>query len=230
MKRKVLFFLTVGFCLITSKVFAAPCYGTDLIPAKSWAHGFESYILFDRDLENSYGSVRSYQHFWLLSYGVNDWLTVDLKAGFGSIKQHPVGADEVDYKTNFAGGYGFRVKLYEDLDSRIKAVAGFQHISVHPSSVRLNGVKNRSILDDWQLSFLVSKDFLKLTPYIGVKLSRVDYIHWIEEDRERRMSDLTESLGLVLGVDIPFSNDAKINIESHFFDESAVSFSIMWKL
>ncbi|UCD15874.1 MAG: hypothetical protein JSV34_02145 [Candidatus Omnitrophota bacterium] len=206
---------------------AAPCYGTKMPGCGEVFAGTQTHNIFKRYLEDEYGKIRSLQHFLQISCGVWDWLSIDLKGGAGYIKQHPLGSDEIDYPTSFAGGYGVRVKLYDK--ERLKAVFGFHHISVHPYSVDVNGVENKAVLDDWQVSLLASYDMLGVTPYLGTKWSRLDYIHWVEEDRERRMSDLTKSIGLVCGLDIPIGEKIWINLEGHFFDEEAASLALNYK-
>ncbi|MDD4939322.1 MAG: hypothetical protein PHE18_00935 [Candidatus Omnitrophica bacterium] len=194
------------------------------MPAKKqFFSGVQTHTIFKRYLEGEYGKVRSFQNFLLLSYGIYDWLSIDLKGGAGNIKQRPTNSDEVDYSTGFAGGYGFRVKIFDR--DKIKSVFGFQHISVHPESTDLGGTKHGAVLDDWQVSLLFSREFTKITPYIGARWSRVDYIHWIEEDRKRAMSDLTKSAGLILGFDMPLTNNTWANLEGGLLDGEEVSFS-----
>ena len=109
----------------------------------------------------------------------------------------------------------------------MKAVFGFQHISVHPRSVLRAGEKHTPILDDWQVSLLASYDFCKITPYLGVRWSRVDYTRWIDEaDRKRRMSDLTKDIGLIVGFDVSITQKFWINLEGNFFDSEALAFSV----
>jgi len=159
-----------------------------------------------------------------MSFGVFDWLSVDLKAGSGNIKQHPLGSDEVDYSAAFAGGYGVRLKFFDR--NKVKAVLGFQHISVHPKSTHVGDVKNKAILDDWQWSLLASYDFKKITPYLGTRWSRVDYIHWVDQDRKRRMSDFTKDIGLIYGFNLPFGDKLWVNMEGSSFDSDALAFSL----
>ena len=212
------------------EVFCAPCYGTKL-PQKNQLHvGIQTHALFKRYLEQDFGKVRSLQHFFQLSYGVSDWFSLDLKGGAGYIKQHPLDSDELDYPDSFAGGYGFRIKLLDDQKARIRAVFGFQHISVHPKSTTVEGIKNESLLDDWQVSLIVSKDIYELVPYLGVKWSRLDYVHRQAGERKRKMSDLTKSTGVILGIDIPFFFESWLNIEGHLLDEQALSLSITFEL
>ena len=219
-------FIILFFCFHSASL-AAPCYGTKLPGQGEFFGGFETHSILKRDLEADYGRLRSTQHFFRISYGVWDWLSLDLKGGAGNLKQHPKGSDEIDYNSSFAGGYGFRIKFCDW--ERVKMVIGFQHISVHPKSVHLDGVKQSSILDDWQVSFLASYDFSKITPYLGVKLSRVDYIHWVEEDRKRRMSNLTKSTGLVCGLDIILTEKTWFNLEGQFLDGQALACSFNFK-
>lgn len=221
--------LVLFFVFYHIQVFSAPAYGTKLPEKHRVFMGIQTYNIFKRYLEDDFGKLRSLQHFLLLSYGVTDWFSIDLKGGAGYIKAHPLGSDELDYPTSFAGGYGLRLKFYDNREKMIRAVFGFHHISVHPKKIHVNGVKHKAVLDDWQVSLLVSKDIFSLTPYVGVKWSRVDYIHWVNEDRKRRMSDLTRSIGAILGVDIPMSSNTWINIEGHIGDEEAVAFAVMYQ-
>jgi len=178
-------------------------------------------------LEDEFGELRSTQHFFQICYGVFDWLSIDLKGGAGNIKQHPINSDEIDYNSSFAGGYGFRIKLLDK--DRIKTIFGFQHISVHPRKTTFGNVKNEAVLDDWQSSLLVSYDFAKYTPYLGLKWSRVDYIHWVDENRKRKMSDLTKDLGIICGLDLPLTENTWLNLEGQLLDGQAFSFAVNFK-
>ena len=204
--------------------YAAPCYGTRMPKQKNIFMGLQNFNILKRNLENSEGKVRSMQNFLLLSYGWTDWFSIDLKGGLGNIKVHPESSGEIDYPAAFAGGYGFRVRVI-DAD-KIKAVAGFQHISVHPQDIFIGDSKNEAILDDWQLSFLISRDFGRITPYMGIKLSRTDYIHRVDSTRKRVMSDLTRDVGGVIGLDIPVNERMWVNIEGQDLDSKAVALSI----
>jgi len=214
----IFLFLTHHYC------YAAPCYGTKMPQRKELFSGLQSHTIFKRYLEDEFGKIRSAQYFLLLSYGVYDWFSIDLKGGAGNIKQHPVGSDELDYPSGFAGGYGFRLKLYTREKNKI--VFGFQHISVHPKSIRIGDIRHKAILDDWQYSLLVSHGFKKLTPYLGARWSRIDYIHRIEGARKRLMSDLTKSTGFIFGFDIPVAQKIWLNLEGQAFDSEAFAFSL----
>ena len=143
--RRIILLVTLSFGFHLTSL-AAPCYGTKMPEEGRFFWGFQTYTIFKRNLEADYGKLRSTQHFFQFSYGIWDWLSLDLKGGAGNIKQHPSGSDEIDYTSSFAGGYGIRVKFYDR--KTIKMVFGFQHISVHPRSVHLGDVKQREVLDD----------------------------------------------------------------------------------
>lgn len=216
--------LVSGFWFLVTNSYAAPCYGTKMPRKKGIFMGAQTHSIFKRYLEDEFGKLRSTQHLFLLSYGVFDWLSLDLKGGAGNIKQHPVGSEEIDYASSFAGGYGFRLRVFAQKD--FKAAFGFQHISIHPKSSRLGDSRNRAILDDWQCSLLVSYDYKKITPYLGTKWSRVDYIHKVEENRKRRVSDLTKDIGLVLGLDFSLSQKTWLNLEGQLFDGETLAVSV----
>ncbi|MFA5276093.1 MAG: hypothetical protein WC417_04280 [Candidatus Omnitrophota bacterium] len=218
----IIFILLLSLSLKNS--FAAPSYGTRLPEKNKIDIGLQNYTILKRYQENNLGSLKSGENFLLLSYGVFDWFSIDLKGGAGNIKQHPQGSAEIDYATNFAGGYGFRLKFFDK--DNMKAVFGFQHISVHPYSKISAGVKNKAILDDWQVSLLGSYSFKICTPYLGTRWSRVDYIHWTDGSRKRVMSDPDKSIGLITGIDIPVTKKIWFNAEGQFFDSSAFSLSL----
>ncbi len=225
MRNLLICFILVLISIIPTQ--AAPCYGTKMPKEKQFFLGAQTHTIFKRYLEDDFGKVRSTQHFLLVSWGLYDWLAIDLKGGAGNIKQRPITSDEIDYSSSFAGGYGFRLRLYEE--DKLKMVFGFQHISVHPKSTHLGNIKHMAILDDWQASLLLSRDFKNITPYLGVRWSRVDYIHWIGSERKRVMSDLTDSIGLIAGCDISISERVWLNLEGQFFDSEALAFSLNYK-
>jgi len=208
--------------------YAAPCYGTKMPPKKEIYLGLQSYSIFKRYLEHEAGKLRSLQELFLLSYGVYDWLSIDLKGGAGYIKQHPTGSDELDYPTYMGGGYGFRLKLFKGQDTQW--VFGFQHISIHPKTIDVGPRKHKAVLDDWQFSTLISYDLKKVTPYCGARWSRADYIHWIDRQRDRVKSDLKKSFGLIVGFDFPITKRVWLNLEGQFLDSEALAFSINYNL
>jgi len=221
--RITLLLSLVFFFGLLSSTYAAPCYGTKLPQKFKIFMGIQSYSVFKRYLENGNGKLRSQQELLLLSYGLLNWLSIDLKGGSGYIKQHPFRNDELDYPAFLGGGYGFRLKFYEQ--GNTKMVFGFQHISIHPYTISVEGVKHKAVSDDWQFSLLASYAFSRVTPYIGTRWSRMDYIHWVDSNRKRERSDLTKSVGIIAGVDIPMNERVWITIEGSLLDAEAVAIS-----
>ncbi len=222
MRKTVLYFL---FCFcIPGLSYAAPCYGPKMPQEKQFFLGLGTYSVFNRSLEASYGKVSSLQEFFLISYGVFDWLSLDMKGGAGNIKQRSGVGGDMDYPTFLGGGYGLRVRFYNS--EKTKMVFGFQHISVHPHTVSVGASKNKAVLDDWQFSFLASRDIFKVTPYVGTRWSWMNKIHWTDDVRKLEKSDLNKSVGLIAGVDIPLSKKVWFNVEGQFFDATAATGSI----
>ena len=206
---------------------AAPAYGTRLPEKFHLVAGGQTHAVLNRGLEDAHGEMSSLQHFLLLSFGVTDWLSLDLKGGAGDIEPDPDNGNKIQYPAFVGGGYGFRVRLYNE--EKIKAVFGFQHISIHPYSVFIGDTKNKAVLDDWQFSLLGSYDLKWFTPYLGAKWSRMDYIHWAEDFRKRKQSDPDKSAGLIVGMDIPFGKRTWINVEGQFLDSQAAAVSVNYQ-
>lgn len=203
---------------------AAPSYGTKMPRQKQFHFGGQTYDVQQRDLEGDNGKIKSLQHFLLISYGLADWLSLDLKGGAGDTHQKPDAGDDISYPAYLAGGYGFRLRFYQDESAKV--VFGFQHISVHPYSVFIGNVKHKDVIDDWQFSLLVSQGFHYVTPYMGTRWSRMDYIHWVEDDRNRVKSDPDESIGLIVGTDVFLKENVWVNLEAQFMDVQALAASL----
>lgn len=219
-----IFWLSILLLLVNPCGWTAPAYGTRMPKEKGFSLGLQTHYVFKRYLENEQGSLRSAQEFLLLSYGLKDWLSIDLKGGMGFIKQRPRDRSELDYSSYLGGGYGFRVRLWEK--KGWTAVWGFQHISIHPHTISLQGDKHKAVLDDWQFSALVSYRFPFFVPYLGGKWSRMDYIHWVNGQRNRVRSDLTKSWGIIAGLDFALSDRVWLNLEGQALDSLAGAFSI----
>jgi opacity protein-like surface antigen len=225
--RKFLFFL-VSLLLSSSVAVAAPAYGTKMPKKNEFFGGFQYYEIFDRDLNNDNGNMKSRQEHILLSYGVTDWFALDLKASIGTIEHKAVNGTKTRYdQPVWGGGYGFRVRLYEG--GPVRMVAGFQHISIHPESVRINDQKHNAILDDWQGSALVSYDLKKFTPYTGVRYGATDYLYRLNNDADRVYMDEDRRTDAVLGVDVPVNEKVWINVEGSFGAGEALAISVNFK-
>jgi len=191
--------------------------------------GYEYLNMFRRPLGRSYGVLKTRDHFFTLSVGVFDWLSVDGKIGMGD--QTATGGahlPKLEFNDGFAGGYGLRIKVFEHEPSRLKLIFGAQHISVHPCDRSINGDKYETFLDDWQVSGVASSRFKALNPYVGMKLSDCEFVYKINKhDKKRRYSKY--HLGFIVGTDLFFFEDRiRINLEGRFFDETALSTGIAY--
>jgi len=192
---------------------------------RHWTWGAQGDFLVDRNLKDNQGATSGNRYFVTGSYGVFNWLCFDGKIGMGDVSWKNSNPGNLDFNAGFAGGYGFRVKGYENKGLGIRTVAGFQHISVHPPTASPQGDHHRVIIDDWQGSAIISKDVWNFSPYIGARYGTVDYIKWVNEhDRHRVKSE--KKWGTVLGVDYMFRDDIRLNIESDFIDGEEFSVGI----
>lgn len=225
-KRTVYGIITV-LLLTTYSLYAAPTYGTKMPYKGKYATGYQNNHIFKHDLGNSYGNIKSDQHFYDISYGVYDWLTVDGKIGFGNLREKGGVHPKVEHNYGFAGGYGFRLRLLDDAKNKVQVVTGFQHISVHPADRNLNGDKRHAIYDDWQVSLLSSKDIGTITPFAGAKLSLGNLIQKTNDiDRKNRPPQYYA--GVVLGCNIKLAKDIYASVEGHFIDETSLSSGIYY--
>ena len=226
--RAIFFIIILKLVLLmSSDAFAAPAYGTHMPEKKHWTCGLEGSFIIDRNLDNDEGGTDSNRYFFTCSYGIFSWLSFDGKIGAGDVDwNRTMGSNDMNYSTNFAGAYGFRIKGFENERFGIKSVAGFQHISVHPDPKNQDGNKNESIIDEWQGSALISKDIGDFVPYLGGRYVTVDFIRRTNEvDRKRIKSE--RNFGLIIGLDYWLNERTKINLEGALLDgeEVAVGFT-----
>jgi hypothetical protein len=220
--RVLLIVIAAFFLFITPITHAAPSYGTDMPAQGKGIVGYQSNIIFSHDLAKPYGSIQSAQNFLDIAYSIADWLSLEAKIGCGNILWKGGNHPKADMRSGFAGGYGFRVRLLNDAADKIRVVAGFHHISVHPASRILNNDKYQAILDDWQGDLLISRDIGILVPYIGGKGSYSSLISKTNEiDRKNRPPMYYG--GAIIGFTIKINKDLSANVEAHFVDETSLS-------
>jgi len=225
-KFKLFFSLSIvlGLLAVTG-LSAAPCYGTHMPAKKKFFGGLEYNFVLERDFAHQHGRVENPDQFLMLSYGIFDWLSLDLKGGTGKINYKDGEFGDQEFATSFAGAYGFRIRLWEDKDKKLKLVTGFQHISVHPKRVHASNGRYTVVADEWQGSCLGSYTIKQLNPYLGFKYATYDLIRWISDaDRKRYKSE--DNWGLVIGSDFWIKKNLKLNLEYHFLDEKAASISV----
>ncbi|HPM42505.1 MAG TPA: hypothetical protein PLV52_01580 [Candidatus Omnitrophota bacterium] len=214
---------------ITAHLHAAPSCGTRLPPQKKFEWGYEYNSMFKDRLSHDFGYMQTQDHFITLSCGVADWFSIDGKIGFGDVTQRNGKLPHLDYNTSFAGGYGFRFRVYRNEELGLRGIIGFQHICVHPWARSIDDDKYESILDDWQGSALLAKDFKFVTLYAGMKGSDGQIIYTINKHDKKRVSS-DWHLGLITGIEVYLLPDKKtrLSAEGRFFDETALSASVSY--
>ena len=174
--------------------------------------GLQTYTIFSQHLNKDQGDVRSQQEHILLSYGVTDWFSLDLKWSAGTVEHEANSGDKIKYNDPvWGGGYGFRLRLYES--GPVKVAGGFQHISIHPRTVKSLPEKHNVILDDWQGSVNVSYDLKTFTPYTGLRYGSTEYLHRINNDADRAYMSESRRVSAILGVDVPLTKKVWVNLE-----------------
>ena len=152
MRRYVTHTVIILFLLSSFKTYASPTDGTNMPHNGKYTTGYQNNIIFKHDLGDSYGNVRSDQHYYSLSYVIFDWLAIDGKIGFGNLKTKGGVHPKVEHNYGFAGGYGFRIRVLDDAKYNIRSVNGFQHATAHPLNCNLNGYNREVVYEDWQAS------------------------------------------------------------------------------
>ena len=207
---------------------AAPSNGTRFPKQGKIESGYEYNVMFERPLRRSFGDLATQDHFYTLSLGAFDWLSLDGKIGIGDVSERDGKLPKLNYNTGFAGGYGFRARVFSNDKWGLRAILGGQHICVHPQVRSIDSDKYESILDDWQVSAVIAKDFKYITAYTGISGSDCQLIYTLNKhDRKRVSSD--SHIGLITGLEAYlFDNKLKAGVEGRFFDETALSATVSY--
>ena len=223
MDKKIICAVFAVICLLTvSPSYAVPTYGTEMPEKGEGEVGYQSNIIFRRDMNDSHGHINSAQNYLDISYSPLGWLTLDAKIGMGDLLRKGGNHPKVDFNSGFAGGYGFRIMALNDPKNKVKVVAGFHHISVHPPSKNIDSGKQQAIIDDWEWSIVASKSIGIFTPYAGGTVGFGDLIYMTNEiDRKVRFSRYCG--GIVGGCSVRVTKDISVNVESHFINETSLS-------
>ncbi|MCM8780022.1 MAG: hypothetical protein NC914_02600 [Candidatus Omnitrophica bacterium] len=218
----ILLVIFFGSCV---QAAAAPCYGTYMPAKRKITLGLEYNFVISREFEHNHGRVKNQDQFLTLSFGVFDWLSIDLKGGAGKITYKDSEFGDQEFSTSFAGAYGFRLRLYENKQKRLRLVGGFQHISVHPRHTNTPSGKYSAVADEWQGSILGSVGIKKFTPYFGVKYGAYDLIRWINSGNRKRYKS-EDNFGLVVGMDLAIAKNLRLNTEFDFLAGQSASVSL----
>ena len=222
--------LSFSFFLLAAACQAAPVYGPDMPKRGQWYMGFETNLVFEREMRKALGDAESRQYFLNTSYGIYDWFSFDGKLGAGDVEFDTREAGRLDYKYGFSGAYGVRFKIYNDDSKRIRAILGFQHISAHPPGKEVNNVKYSAIWDEWQFSLLLAKGFGRFEPYLGIKTSQLYILRKDNLQDDWTWNGAKGHFGIVAGSKIDIFKNLYLDLEGRFIDETAFSAALSYKL
>ncbi|MBU0650663.1 hypothetical protein KKC59_02005 [bacterium] len=229
MRRILLFSIMISAIFFSSNCFSTPLEGPTMPDKNKWRIGYQTNVVVEQDIHYLQGDVNSFCNFINFSYGLNKYVCLDGKLGVGDVDYDRDIGEEFNYHTGFAGGYGFRVKLFDDetVDDNIKFIVGAHHICVHPHSISDSaGLKQEVVWDDWQVDGIMFKQFGSFIPYVGAKIKKVYLIRKTNGDRTRMKSD-TE-VGGACGFDYRFNDNWVFNAEARFIDEEAYSAGVSY--
>ena len=203
--------------------------GTRFPPARNVDLGYEYDAMFKRTLNRSHGDLQNQDHFYTVSFGVFDWLSLDGKIGMGDVSlRDSANLPKLDFNAGFSGGYGFRIRAFEHKKLGVRLIVGGQHISVHPPARSIDDNKYTSCLDDWQVTGIVAKDFKRFTVYAGAKGSDCQLVYKINKHNEKRLYSETH-IGMISGLEVYlFDNKLRLGAEGRFFDETAFSTTVSY--
>ncbi|MDO8525823.1 MAG: hypothetical protein Q7S07_04985 [Candidatus Omnitrophota bacterium] len=157
-----------------------------------------------------------------------NWFAFDGKLGVGDLKQSGGERPDVNYGTGFAGGYGFRILLWNKAADKTRVTFGFHHISVHPTDQNTGGNKYETFLDDWQFDLIGSKKFGKFESFFGGKASKFDQGYRVNHGDRERISPKYYG-GLIAGCGFDLREDLTLKIEGHIIDEDSLSAGLYYK-
>lgn len=222
--RKIILFLS-GIILCAGSAYAVPMKGPYFLKKGQIETGLEANLVLRRDIENITTNIQSAQFFYCIAYGIFDWLNIEGKYGSGDIKNDQYNDQKFYYNYNWGGGYGLRIKAFED--DKIKVILGCHHISIHPDpNKNTDNLTHRAILDETQFDTTLSLKGEKLSPYVGAKVSHTRLIRRINSERATLRAE--ENYGFALGFDYFFKKNVRFNLESRFIDEYALTTGITY--
>lgn len=226
-KFAVILALSITFCAgPLLELGAAPSNGTRFPQKGKIESGYEYNVMFKNPLSHSFGDLETQDHFYTLSFGVFDWFSLDGQAGLGDVTEKNGKLPKLEYNTGFAGGYGFRIMAFAKKEWGLRVILGGQHISIHPPDRSIDNDKYSAIIDDWQLSGLLAKDFKFLTLYTGIKGSDCAVIYKLNKHDRKRVSP-EDHIGLITGAELYlFDKKTRLAAEARFFDETAFTASV----
>ncbi len=223
MNRKFILVICALLFLIPRNVVAIPAEGTVFPEKDQWIGGLQLNNIQRRDFNKVPGGGSTVQYFVRASYGLTECFSLDGKLGLGDIIFDRENASRLEYQTGFAGGYGFRYLISDDPDG-FTSVFGFQHISIHPMDVLLNGSKYEAVWDEWQGTLLFGHVLGASRVYAGPQYTTTQLKYKVDGNKQRLKVE--DFWGAVLGADIELPQDFYLNLEVRFPAEQGFNIGI----
>lgn len=222
--RKTILFLS-WLILCAGSASAVPMKGPYFLKQGQIEVGVEANFVARRDIEDITTNIQSSQFFYCMAFGLFDWLNIEAKYGSGDIKNDQYYDQKFYYNYNWGGGYGLRIKAYEN--HKMKIILGAHHISIHPDpNKNTDNSTHRVILDETQSDITLSLKGERFSPYAGAKVGHTRLIRRINSERATLRSE--ENYGFALGFDYMFKENVRFNFEGRFIDEYALTSSVSY--
>lgn len=221
MKKAILLIISFFFIFNNNSAIAISTFGTLMPKDGQYQGGGRADLIFDKKVKD-YDSAKATAYLYKASFGLADWFCLDATIGLGNVRAELINEKKLRYPFNFAGGYGWRARIYQNKKYGIDWLFGFQHLCIHPQNQWHKGKKREIIWDEWQFSTILSKRIWNLMPYCGMKWSYTYLVNKVDGDRHRRLSN-GSSIGLVVGTDVSMNDYIYLNAEGRFFDETALN-------
>ena len=226
LKYSIIAFMVLSL-FIQGRAYAIPVDGPEMPEKHKWLWGSQADFIFKRRVTGVEGRVESNQYFITGSYGLLDWLSLDGKIGAGNVGFGPDNSGRIDYDYGFAGGDGFRIRVYGDEEKGLSVITGFQHISVHPPAENIDGERHSVIWDEWQGSSIIAKKMGNSTIYLGPLFSEGDIIYKVSGARIRLKPE--ERWGGVIGIGCSIKENLQLYLEGRFGGEEGISGGITFR-
>jgi len=222
--------MTVGVMLGAAEVGAVTgANSPGLLTEGDYFMGLEAYSVKDRQIaevsRNTKTSFGSNQYFFLLSYGILDYLMIESRFGVAELN---LKEDPFNFGYGFAWGLSARAIMFERPHMDLKVGVGLDYVDYSPRNIQIVNQDVKPEALEWQFSADVSKGFGRFTLFSGVRYSEIeikikDFVP--EEDLTLETEFETDlkykqqkELGLVIGGQYELREDLSVTAEAQLFD------------
>ncbi len=197
-------------------------------------------FLFGRDFDLSGDNTKIKGQWYFGKVSVNPIEKIDIYGLIGTADLKIDGWTTNDYTLEtdraLAWGGGFKLLLYEteeygDGILRVSLSGNYRDYDPGVETVKKSGgdisgvIKREFRYREWQGSLGLSYTSLTLTPYFGVKYSDCECKLEIDDHGtiHKTRANSKDIIGVFVGVDYLFAENAALNLEGRFIDETALN-------